>query len=391
MRHRYSVTYLLIGILFGMCFPVGALVLDFIIHDMSFSMINFREVVSNNPLHYMIFSAPLFLGLFALLGGVSRDKAYKTLLKMEKMLLDLESSQDENNKLLKELGRKHDIQSKVMDEIHMTTKVLSDTGSTLTTTMDTVSIHEEKLHDSHQAISSDIKTINTYIGDLVQTTKDDFTLISGMHEICLAMNENALENYEVSKETSCLIEENYQMFSKLYEESKEAGQAIQLVNQISKQIDLLSLNASIEAARVGALGKGFMVIADEIKKLSSQTQEATLHIDASVGSMIQKMDDMNGKMSKILDNGLLLDKTSSESLKAFKAVCTNSSQLYTNFSSHNENTDLLNHVSDRLEFLMKNASNHTSDLSMSLQSSKTAINNNDNRVIELKEILTKIG
>ena len=184
MKHRYSITYLFVGILFGMCFPIGALFLDFIINNLSFSMTNLRAIISNNPLHYMIFTAPIFLGLFALLGGISRDKAYKTLLKMENMLLDLESSQDENNKLLKELGYKHDIQSKVMEEIHMTTKVLSDTGHTLSTTMETVSVHEENLHDSHQAISADIKIINTYIGDLIQTTKDDYSLISGMHEIC---------------------------------------------------------------------------------------------------------------------------------------------------------------------------------------------------------------
>jgi len=134
-----------------------------------------------------------------------------------------------------------------------------------------------------------------------------------------------------------------------------------------------------------------MVIADEIKKLSSQTQEATLQIGQTVGLMIEYMNDMNNKMSKILENGSLLDQTSTESLNAFKAVCSNASQLYANFSSHQENTDLLNQVSERLDHLMTSASNHTSDLSTSIHSSKTAINNNDNRVIELKEILTKIN
>ena len=68
----------------------------------------------------------------------------------------------------------------------------------------------------------------------------------------------------------------------------QISKIVDLINGISEQTSLLSLNASIEAARAGAAGKGFGVVADEIKHLAEQTSEATKTIRSIVEEIVKE-------------------------------------------------------------------------------------------------------
>jgi len=67
--------------------------------------------------------------------------------------------------------------------------------------------------------------------------------------------------------------------------SDEITEVLQAITSISKQIQMLSLNASIEAARAGEHGRGFAVVADEVRKLSDQSREATGQIEHSLSAL----------------------------------------------------------------------------------------------------------
>lgn len=152
----------------------------------------------------------------------------------------------------------------------------------------------EEISATNEVINTNIKNTNISFGETLKIAKSSFTDIEYM----------SLSMEEINSSTDRTNEE----IEKLKVLSNNIGSIITAINSIAEQTNLLALNAAIEAARAGEAGRGFSVVAEEIRKLAEQTNQETNKIESLIGSIQNEVeivkegaDDVKVKVAKGLD------------------------------------------------------------------------------------------
>lgn len=173
--------------------------------------------------------------------------------------------------------------------------------------------------DQSTQIANAMETVSATIDDMAKNASNAADSASSAYKVAKDGSQVIHETITSMHKVSDSVDEATRMVGALGESSNHIGDVILVIKEIADQTNLLALNAAIEAARAGEQGRGFAVVADEVRKLAERTTHAT----GEINQMIDKIQKEIGNTINCISSGKEAASTGKEKAVSAQSALEN--------------------------------------------------------------------